>query len=89
MNNTLKLSSILTCNAGSDLRSRCTNAEFASFRRDKRQSKNVVWVLESKALPAWIKNLKPTVEPSDVSLATYHLSRYIRALRLMRRIVTA
>jgi len=45
---------------------------------DKRQSKSAVWVLEPKALPAWIKNQKPTIDPSDVSLATYHLSRHIR-----------
>ncbi len=48
------------------------------FIEDKRQSRNEVWVLEPKALPAWIKNRKPTIEPSDVSLASYHLSRHIR-----------
>ncbi len=48
------------------------------FIEDKRQSRNEVWVLEPKALPAWIKNRRPTIEPSDISLATYHLSRHIR-----------
>jgi hypothetical protein len=48
------------------------------YIEDKRQSRNEVWVLEPKALPAWIRNRKPTIEPSDVSLATYHLSRHIR-----------
>jgi hypothetical protein len=48
------------------------------YIEDKRQSRNAVWVLEPKALPAWIKNQRLTIEPSDVSLATYHLSRHIR-----------
>ena len=48
------------------------------FIEDKRQSRNEVWVLEPKALPAWIKNRKPTIEKSDVSLASYHLSRHVR-----------
>jgi hypothetical protein len=48
------------------------------FIEDKRQSKNEVWVLEPKALPAWIKNQRPAIESSDVSLATYHLSRHVR-----------
>lgn len=37
-----------------------------------------IWVLNPKALPAFISNSKPCISPEDVSLAAYHLSRYIR-----------
>lgn len=45
---------------------------------DRREGQRAVWVLEPKALPRWIAKEPVTISPSDVSLASYHLSRYIR-----------
>ena len=39
------------------------------------------WVLEPKALPAFIASLPTRFEDADVKLASFHLSRYIRAHR--------
>jgi hypothetical protein len=36
------------------------------------------WVLEPKALPGWIEKEPVSIAPTDVSLAAFHLSRYIR-----------
>jgi hypothetical protein len=47
------------------------------YIEDKRQSRST-WVLEPKALAAWIKLERPAVAAADVHLASYHLSRYIR-----------
>jgi hypothetical protein len=41
-------------------------------------TKAQAWVLEPKALPAFIENEPPTITSSDVAMAAYHLSRYIR-----------
>jgi hypothetical protein len=38
-----------------------------------------VWVLEPKALPAFIGNAPEMIAPSDVALAAFHLSRYVRS----------
>jgi hypothetical protein len=38
-----------------------------------------VWVLNPKALPAFIQHEPVTIDASDVHLITFHLSRYIRA----------
>jgi len=38
-----------------------------------------VWVLEPKALPAFIGHANEVIEPEDVALAAFHLSRYVRA----------
>ncbi len=38
-----------------------------------------VWVLEPKALPAFIEQEPNRIDAPDVALASYHLSRYIRA----------
>lgn len=40
-----------------------------------------VWVLEPKALPAFIENEPVRLSDADVALAAYHLSRYVRAER--------
>ena len=40
-----------------------------------------VWVLNPKALPAFIANVKTALPLEDVKMATCHLSRYIRSLR--------
>jgi hypothetical protein len=37
-----------------------------------------IWVLEPKALPAFIEREQVNISPSDVALASFHLSRYIR-----------
>ncbi len=37
-----------------------------------------LWVLNPKALPSFIGNQPPRIQPEDVQLAAYHLSRYIR-----------
>ena len=38
-----------------------------------------VWVLNPKALPAFIGNSKNQLSPENVKLAGFHLSRYVRA----------
>ncbi len=38
-----------------------------------------IWVLEPKALPAFLGNAPPVLSPEDVALASTHLSRMIRA----------
>lgn len=40
--------------------------------------KSGIWVLEPKALPAFLKNQPALITQDDVALITYHLSRYIR-----------
>lgn len=37
-----------------------------------------LWVLEPKALPAFLAKEKVVISPEDVKLAAYHLSRFIR-----------
>jgi hypothetical protein len=37
------------------------------------------WVLEPKALPAFIENEPETLDEADVAMAAFHLSRYVRA----------
>jgi hypothetical protein len=44
-----------------------------------RQDASMPWVLEPKALPAFIEQEPVSLGVSDVSLAAYHLSRYVRA----------
>jgi hypothetical protein len=43
-----------------------------------REQKKDVWVLEPKALPAFIEQEPKTLEISEVALAAYHLGRYVR-----------
>lgn len=38
-----------------------------------------VWVVNPKGLPTFIENERLVLRPDDVQLATYHLTRYIRA----------
>jgi hypothetical protein len=38
-----------------------------------------LWVLEPKALPAFLEREPPVLSAEDVKLATFHLSRFIRA----------
>lgn len=46
---------------------------------EQRSSRGPVWVLEPKMLPGFIEQEAATIGPADVALATYHLSRYVRA----------
>lgn len=39
-----------------------------------------IWVLEPKALPSFLDNSPHRMEPSDVKLASFHLSRFIRSV---------
>ena len=43
------------------------------------EAKREVWVLEPKALPAFIEREDAVIAESDVALAAYHLSRYVRS----------
>lgn len=38
-----------------------------------------VWVLNTKAIPAFIEHERDTLTPEDVKLLSYHLSRYVRS----------
>lgn len=40
---------------------------------------NKIWVLEPKALPSFIEGEEVCLSPQDVSLAAFHLSRFIRS----------
>jgi len=42
--------------------------------------KSSCWVLNPRALPQYIENEKILLSMEDVSLASYHLSRYVRAI---------
>jgi len=44
-------------------------------------SRSDVWVLEPKGLPGFLGHEPVRLEASDVALAAYHLSRYIRTAR--------
>jgi hypothetical protein len=52
---------------------------FPSWYVEQRGSRGDVWVLEPKALPAFIENAPAMIAPSDVALASDHLSRYVRS----------
>lgn len=41
--------------------------------------KSSCWVLNPRALPQYIENEKTSITTEDASLASYHLSRYVRA----------
>jgi hypothetical protein len=48
------------------------------IERTNREQPAQVWVLEPKALPAYIENSPIAIAPEDVAMAAYHLSRYVR-----------
>jgi hypothetical protein len=52
---------------------------FPGWFVEQRGQRADVWVLEPKALPAFIDNAPAMIAPSDVSLAADHLSRYVRS----------
>jgi hypothetical protein len=46
---------------------------------EQRGPSGEVWVLEPNALPAFINNAPAMISASDVALAAFHLSRYVRS----------
>jgi hypothetical protein len=53
---------------------------FPGWFVDQRSPRGSVWVLEPKMLPGFIEQEAATISPGDVALASYHLSRYVRAM---------
>lgn len=51
---------------------------FPGWFVEQRGTRGDVWVLEPKALPAFIENAPAMIVPSDVKLAAFHLARYVR-----------
>lgn len=49
------------------------------YIEDSRASRKDLWVLEPKALSKFLANEPSVVAPEDVALASFHLSRFIRA----------
>lgn len=49
------------------------------YIEDNRTNRRDLWVLEPKALSAFLAQEKVRLAPEDVALAAYHLSRFIRA----------
>ncbi|MBS1190424.1 MAG: hypothetical protein H6R10_2216 [Rhodocyclaceae bacterium] len=48
------------------------------FIEADRESRKAVWVLEPKALPAFLAQEKELLPPEDIKLANFHLSRFVR-----------
>jgi hypothetical protein len=42
------------------------------------EAKRDIWVLEPKALPSFIEHEPRRLSDSDVTLAAFHLGRYVR-----------
>jgi len=40
-----------------------------------------IWVLNPKALPAFLSNSKQVLAPEEVKLGSFHLSRYVRGIQ--------
>ena len=53
---------------------------FPSWFVEQRSPRGSVWVLEPKALPKFIAQEPETIVASDVTLASSHLSRYVRSV---------
>lgn len=52
---------------------------FPGWYVEQQGPRSDVWVLEPKALPAFIDNAPAMIAPSDVALAAFHLSQYVRS----------
>lgn len=48
------------------------------YIEDGRKGRKDLWVLEPKGLQAFLAQEKPVLAPEDISLAAFHLSRFIR-----------
>jgi hypothetical protein len=53
---------------------------FPGWFVEQRGPNGDVWVLEPKALPAFIDSAPSMISAADVALAAYHLSRYVRSV---------
>jgi hypothetical protein len=53
---------------------------FPGWYVEKMKKGEEVWILNPKALPAFIQNNQVEISPEDVRLAFFHLSRYVRSL---------
>jgi len=51
---------------------------FPGWYVEQRSGRGAVWVLEPKMLPGFIEQEPVSVAPTDVALAAFHLSRYVR-----------
>jgi|SRR5450631_1305130 len=52
---------------------------FPGWFVEQRSPRGEVWVLEPKALPAFIEKEPVTIVAADVAMAAFHLSRYVRS----------
>jgi hypothetical protein len=52
---------------------------FPGWYVEQRGPRGDVWVLEPKMLPGFIGNAPAMIAPTDVTLAAFHLSRYVRS----------
>jgi hypothetical protein len=52
---------------------------FPGWFVEQRLPRDSVWVMEPKMLPGFIEQEPRSIAPADVALASFHLSRYIRA----------
>jgi hypothetical protein len=52
---------------------------FPGWFVEQRGPRGDVWILEPKALPAFIDNAPAMIAPADVALAAFHLSQYVRS----------
>lgn len=52
---------------------------FPGWYVEQRSPHGTVWVLEPKALPAFIEQEPALITPANVALAAFHLSRYVRS----------
>jgi hypothetical protein len=52
---------------------------FPGWFVEQRGPRGDVWVLEPKMLPGFIRQSPEMIPPSDVALAAFHLSRYVRS----------
>ena len=56
------------------------------FVRSAGCPKKPIWVLNPKALPEYLRKQQPQLTKEEISLASYHLSRFIRVEEARRRI---
>jgi hypothetical protein len=52
---------------------------FPGWYMEQKEPRGNVWVIEPKMLPGLIERAPVMIAPSDVALAAFHLSRYVRS----------
>jgi hypothetical protein len=57
---------------------------FPGWFIDSPKGDHGIWVLEPKALPSFLSHSPRRLEPADVKLASFHLSRFIRSVERSR-----